>query len=280
MAKIIAICGAPGSGKTTVAFKLAQEVYLSTSDCSVTFISPDITVPTIGMLFPNYKPDSLFSLSSVLDSTDISSDLLLENLVTVKNMKNFGCLGFKSGDSKYSFPTPTKEKVKNLLDVLAATDGYVFVDCTNEDTDLISKQALARADHIIQVITPDLKSMTWLNSYGDKIITSGTEQSLKVINITEHELYSQKEAFEPTSVQIFFAQKPRGKDLLFFPLQFCFFLTLLTLSFFPILYVLSLTKNGTLDTPKGEKSGRSSCLNHLTISGFFPIRLHSVGVIP
>lgn len=189
MAKIIAVCGAPGSGKTTVAFKLAQEVYISTSDCSVTFISPDITVPTIGMLFPNYKPDSLFSLSSVLDSTDISSDLLLENLVTVKNMKNFGCLGFKSGDSKYSFPTPTKEKVKNLLDVLAATDGYVFVDCTNEDTDLISKQALARADHIIQVITPDLKSMTWLNSYGDKIITSGTEQSLKVINITEHELY-------------------------------------------------------------------------------------------
>lgn len=189
MAKIIAVCGAPGSGKTTVAFKLAQEVYISTSDCSVTFISPDTTVPTIGMLFPNYKPDSLFSLSSVLDSTDISSDLLLENLVTVKNMKNFGCLGFKSGDSKYSFPTPTKEKVKNLLDVLAATDGYVFVDCTNEDTDLISKQALARADHIIQVITPDLKSMTWLNSYGDKIITSGTEQSLKVINITENELY-------------------------------------------------------------------------------------------
>ena len=113
MAKIIAVCGAPGSGKTTVAFKLAQEVYLSTSDCSVTFISPDTTVPTIGMLFPNYKPDSLYSLSAVLDSTDISSDLLLENLVTVKNMKNFGCLGFKSGDSKYSFPTPTKEKVKN-----------------------------------------------------------------------------------------------------------------------------------------------------------------------
>ena len=102
MAKLIAVCGAPGSGKTTVAFKLAQEVYLSTSDCSVTFISPDTTVPTIGMLFPNYKPDSLYSLSALLDSTDISSDLLLENLVTVKNMKNFGCLGFKSGDSKDS----------------------------------------------------------------------------------------------------------------------------------------------------------------------------------
>ena len=188
MAKLIAICGAPGSGKTTVAFKLAQEIYLSTSDCSVTFLSPDIIVPSVGMLFPNYTPDSLFSLSAVLDCTDISDDLIMENLVTVKNMKNFGCLGFMSGDSKYSFPTPTKEKVMNLLDVLSAAEGYVFVDCSNDDSDLISKQAIARADHIIQVITPDLKSMTWLNSYGDKI-TAGLEQCIKVVNITENELY-------------------------------------------------------------------------------------------
>lgn len=188
MAKLIAVCGAPGSGKTTVAFKLAQEIYLSTSDCSVTFLSPDIIVPSVGMLFPNYTPDSLFSLSAVLDCTDISDDLIMGNLVTVKNMKNFGCLGFMSGDSKYSFPTPTKEKVMNLLDVLSAAEGYVFVDCSNDDSDLISKQAIARADHIIQVITPDLKSMTWLNSYGDKI-TAGLEQCIKVVNITENELY-------------------------------------------------------------------------------------------
>ena len=188
MAKLIAVCGAPGIGKTTVAFKLAQEIYLSTSDCSVTFLSPDIIVPSVGMLFPNYTPDSLFSLSAVLDCTDISDDLIMGNLVTVKNMKNFGCLGFMSGDSKYSFPTPTKEKVMNLLDVLSAAEGYVFVDCSNDDSDLISKQAIARADHIIQVITPDLKSMTWLNSYGDKI-TAGLEQCIKVVNITENELY-------------------------------------------------------------------------------------------
>lgn len=188
MAKLIAVCGAPGSGKTTIAFKLAQEIYLSTSDCSVTFLSPDIIVPSVGMLFPNYTPDSLFSLSAVLDCTDISDDLIMGNLVTVKNMKNFGCLGFMSGDSKYSFPTPTKEKVMNLLDVLSTAEGYVFVDCSNDDSDLISKQAIARADHIIQVITPDLKSMTWLNSYGDKI-TAGLEQCIKVVNITENELY-------------------------------------------------------------------------------------------
>ena len=98
--------------------------------------------------------------------------------------------------------------------------------------------------------------------------------------ITEDEFDSQKETFEPTGVEIFLTQKPCSKDFLFFLLPCRFFFALLTLNFFPILNVLALPKNGTLDTPKGEKTGRSSCLIHLTISGFFPIRLHSVGVIP
>ena len=58
--------------------------------------------------------------------------------------------------------------------------------------------------------------------------------------ITEDEFYSQKEAFEPTGVLIFLAQKASGKYLLLlFPL-FGLYLTLLALNFFPIFYVLSL----------------------------------------
>ena len=71
--------------------------------------------------------------------------------------------------------------------------------------------------------------------------------------VTESEFETKKETFEPTCVQIFLTEKPYSEDFLFFSLQFCFFLTLLTLSLFPILYVLTLTKNGILDTPKGEK---------------------------
>lgn len=35
MAKIISVIGSPGSGKTTVALKLAQELYCSTSNGAV-----------------------------------------------------------------------------------------------------------------------------------------------------------------------------------------------------------------------------------------------------
>ena len=71
--------------------------------------------------------------------------------------------------------------------------------------------------------------------------------------ITEDEFNPQEETFESTCVNIFLSQEPRGKDFLFLFMPFCFFLTLFTLNFFPILYVLTLTKNGILDTPKGEK---------------------------
>ena len=61
--------------------------------------------------------------------------------------------------------------------------------------------------------------------------------------ITENEFNPQEETFEPTCVYIFLSQKPSGKDLLLLPLPCRFFFTLLTLSFFPILYVLTLAKH-------------------------------------
>ena len=61
--------------------------------------------------------------------------------------------------------------------------------------------------------------------------------------ITEGKLKSQNETLEPTCAQIFLAQKPCSKDFLFFLLPFRFFITLLTLNFFPILDILALTKH-------------------------------------
>ena len=71
MAKMIAVIGSPGSGKTTVTMKLAQELYCATTNGAVIYLSPSLKVPAIGVLFPNYTPDSIFSLGEMLDKTDI-----------------------------------------------------------------------------------------------------------------------------------------------------------------------------------------------------------------
>ena len=102
MAKIISVIGSPGSGKTTVALKLAQELYCSTSNGAVIYLSPSLKVPALGVLFPNYKPDSVFSLGAMFDKTDIFEEDVLNHLVTVKAMNNFGCLGYMTGENIYT----------------------------------------------------------------------------------------------------------------------------------------------------------------------------------
>ena len=188
MAKMIAVIGSPGSGKTTVTLKLAQELYCATTHGAVIYLSPSLKVPAIGVLFPNYTPDSIFSLGEMLDKTDIYEEDILNHLVTVKSMNNFGCLGYKAGENKFSFPVLTEDKVKSLFDVLHKMAGYVFVDCTEEENDLISQYALGVADEVILVLSPDLKSMVYLSS-NESVLGSHADRAVRVLNINENELY-------------------------------------------------------------------------------------------
>lgn len=188
MPKLIAFYGSPGSGKTSVALKAAMEIYMQTKDEVIAFLSPDMTVPSIALLFPNYAPDEVVSLSEIFDNTAITNELLLKNAVTAKNMKDFFALGFKAGENRYSFPTPTPEKINSLFSALSETAGYIFVDCTNDETNEISKKALALADTIVRIITPDLKGMAWYESNKNTDRTEG-ENLFNVVNVTEKELY-------------------------------------------------------------------------------------------
>ena len=188
MAKMIAVIGSPGSGKTTVTMKLAQELYCATTNGAVIYLSPSLKVPAIGVLFPNYTPDSIFSLGEMLDKTDIYEEDILNHLVTVKSMNNFGCLGYKAGENRFSFPVLTEDKVKSLFDVLHKMAGYVFIDCTEEENDLISQYALGVADEVILVLSPDLKSMVYLSS-NESVLGSHANRAVRVLNVNENELY-------------------------------------------------------------------------------------------
>lgn len=188
MPKLIAFYGSPGSGKTSIALKSAMETYIQTKDEVVAFLSPDMTVPSIALLFPNYAPDEAVSLSEIFDNTAITNELLLKNAVTLKNMKDFFALGFKAGENRFSFPTPTPEKINSLFSALSDVAGYIFVDCTNDETDESSKKALAIADIAVRIITPDLKGMSWYSSNKNTDRTEG-ENLFNVVNVTERELY-------------------------------------------------------------------------------------------
>ena len=188
MSKVIAFYGAPGSGKTTIALKTAMEMYHCTKDGNIIFLSPDLAVPSIGLLFPNYDPDDVFTLASVLDNTEMSAEILLRNAVTLKNMQNFLCFGFKSGDTKYSFPQPDEKKIEELYASLQDLAEYVFVDCTNDNADIISLKAKSDADIAVRIIQPLPKGVSWYASNSTSPRKEG-ETLFNVVNVNERDLF-------------------------------------------------------------------------------------------
>ena len=188
MGKLIAFVGPPGGGKTAVAMKAAIETYCNTKSNRIFFLSPDLTVPSLGLLFPNYAPDELNTLGMVIDNTDISIDNILKNVVTVKSMNDFGVLGFKSDENKYSFPDPTTQKLIDLFSVLKRNSEYVFADCSDEFDEEISQFAIQKADVLVRVIPSDLKGMTWYSA--NRHLYGAEEKTvLNVVNVTDKDLY-------------------------------------------------------------------------------------------
>ena len=187
MSKLIAVCGSPHSGKTTAALKLAQEIY-HTKKTSVIFVSPDMNVPCMAYLFPNGKDSDLYSLGVVLDKTDIFREDVLKQSVFVKTMHNFGLLGFKLGENRYSYPRPTEDKVTRLFTVLRDSVEYVICDCTCDTDDLISSIAKRDCDVAIQMYSPDMKCISYYASCVNQFLLI-EDKKLKVLNVMDKDIY-------------------------------------------------------------------------------------------
>ena len=187
MGKMIAVCGSPGCGKTTAALKLAQGIY-GIKKTSVIFLSPDLNVPSMAYLFPNGKDSELYSFGVVLDKTDIYKEDVMKQTVNVKTMQNFGFLGFKLGENRYSYPRPTEDKVLQLITVLRDCAEYVIVDCTCDPDDIVSSIAKRDCDVAVQMFSPDMKCIAYYASCVNQFLLI-EDKKLKVLNVMDNDVY-------------------------------------------------------------------------------------------
>ena len=187
MGKMIAVCGSPNSGKTTAALKLALEIYHE-KKTSVLFVSPDLRVPCMAYVFPNGKDSELYSLGVALDRTDVYTEDVLKQTVCVKAMQNFGFLGFKLGENKYSYPRPTEDKVTSLLSSARNTAEYVVVDCSCDCDDMISSIAKRDCDVALQMFTPDMRCISYYASAVNEFLMI-EEKKLKILNVMDCDIY-------------------------------------------------------------------------------------------
>lgn len=187
MSKMIAVCGSPGSGKSTASLKIAQELYYEKKG-TILFLSPDINIPAMAYIFPHSKDSDLFSIGKALDKTSIFKEDVMKQIVSVKTMLNFGFLGYKASENKFSYPRPTEDKVLALFRAMKEIADYSVIDCTSDPDDLISRMAMTEADSVVQMITPDIKCMGYYSSQAD-IFNSVADRSIKVLCICDRDLY-------------------------------------------------------------------------------------------
>ena len=109
MSKLTLLCGPPQSGKTAVGIKIAQEIYYHFKG-SVIYISADTVTPFMGLVFPNASEKQLYSLGEALEHTSITKENVLRHTVPLPKADNFGFLGYKAGENRYTYSRPTKDK--------------------------------------------------------------------------------------------------------------------------------------------------------------------------
>ncbi len=159
--KIIAVWGSHESGKTTFAVKLATAIYASFQSTVITLFT-DLETPMLPVIFPFEKKEDLGSVGVPLSKTEVEQGDIINNLVTVKEMQNFGFLGYKTGENKYTYPKFGRAKAEDLLNELTRLADYVIVDCSsNLENDVIAQVAIEKAEQILRISSPDLKSISF-----------------------------------------------------------------------------------------------------------------------
>lgn len=195
MSNLIVVTGSPGSGKTTVAVKLAKELY-QREHKPVILLSPDLYVPVMPFLFPR-KNQNVYSLGAVLEHTEITPNDILKCLVVPKDKKDFGVLGYIRGENVYSYAQPTPDKIMQLVAGVQKLAHHVVVDATGRLEDLISQTCWAQASHRVQLIVPDVKSLSYYLSMKEEY--QKPTGAIQVVNRMEGEI----PAAEPEILEFF-----------------------------------------------------------------------------
>ena len=160
---VLAVWGSPGSGKTTVAVKLAQ--YLAGKKQNVVLVLCDMTAPMLPCICPPSELDGERSLGSILAAPHVSEPLVKLNMVTLKKNSHLTILGMKKGENEYSYPPYSEVQAKELLDTLTDIAPFVVVDCGSYiANDILSAVAIMEADSVLRLAGADLKSVSYLSS--------------------------------------------------------------------------------------------------------------------
>ena len=161
--QVLAVWGSPGSGKSTVAVKLAK--HLANQKRDVALVLCDMTAPMLPCICPPADLDGEHSLGSILAAAHVSQTLVSHNCITHKKQSHLTILGLRKGENEYTYPPYTAGQVSELLACLREIAPYIIIDCGSYiANDVLSAVSLMEADAVLRLVNCDLKSVSYLSS--------------------------------------------------------------------------------------------------------------------
>ena len=161
--QMLAVWGSPGSGKTTVAVKLAARLAMQRRD--VALLLCDMTTPMLPCICPPGDLEEEHSLGSILAASHVSESLVKNNCITHKRLRHLTILGLRKGENEYTYPPYERTQAEELLSRLREIAPYIVVDCGScIANDILSAITLMEADAVLRLVNCDLKSISYLSS--------------------------------------------------------------------------------------------------------------------
>lgn len=161
--KILAIMGSPGSGKTTVAVKLAQCLAARKKNVIVVLCEP--FTPVIPTLVSAGTAHDI-SLGHLLTAPGITQEDILKACVPADRNDYISLLGYRAGESLMNYPKITHDRAVELFVSLRYLADDVIIDCaTVFEADPASLVALEVADRVLRMGTADLKGVSYFQSH-------------------------------------------------------------------------------------------------------------------
>ena len=161
--QILAVWGSPGSGKTTVAVKLAAKLAAQRRD--VALLLCDMNTPMLPCICPPGDIEEEHSLGSILAAPHVAETLVRHNCMTHKRLKHLTILGMRKGENEYTYPAYERTQAEELLEALRNIAPFVIIDCSSYiANDILSAISLLESDAVLRLVKCDLKSISYLSS--------------------------------------------------------------------------------------------------------------------
>lgn len=160
---MMAIAGSPGSGKTTLAVKLAVEI--ARKKKNVIVVCSDPFVPSVPFLLPTDTEQEV-SLGALLTAPALTQEKILEACIPVPANEYISLLGYRMGENLMSYPKVTRERTVEFLVCLRHLADYVILDCISVfEADVFSILAMEMADRVLLMGTSDLRGISYYHSH-------------------------------------------------------------------------------------------------------------------